>query len=119
MRAVGHAFHAAGHDECRLSKTDCPVGEPYCGHPGKADLVYRHGWHRHGQPAVDCGLTCRDLTFAGLKHVPEEDFVERGGIDLRSLSGGGDCDASELDSAQRRENAIVFSYRCPGDSGDD
>jgi hypothetical protein len=68
---------------------------------------------------VDCGLTRRDLTFTSLKHVPEEDFVERGGIDLRSLSGGGDCDASELDGAQGLENAVVFSYRCPGDSGDD
>ena len=118
MRAVGHAFHAAGHDECRLSKTYCPVGESNCGHPGKADLVDRHGWHCHGQSPVDCGLTCRDLTFTCLKHVPEEDFVDRGGIDMCSLSGGGDGDASEFDSAQRFQRAVVFSYRCPGDSGD-
>ncbi len=72
---VGHAFHAARHDQIDATGAQRIVGEDRRLHTRAAHLVQRGAGGRLAQPGTERRLACRRLAEAGRQHTAHQHLL--------------------------------------------
>jgi hypothetical protein len=119
VRALRHRLHPTGDDHVELPEADQLICHGDRVEPGQADLVHRQGGHAHSDPALDRGLTGRDLARAGLDHVAHDHVVDLVAADPGALQGRRDRERAEVHRREVLERARQLSDRGTGTPDDD
>ena len=109
---IGHALHAAGHDNVRPTERDLIGTDHHRLHAGAADLGNGRARHRVWNAGMDGGLPCGRLPQPGGEYIAHQRFIHRFGRDARTFHrgtdggrtkiGGGDTGQFPLKAPHRR-----------------
>ena len=96
MRALAHAFHAASHDQRRVSRPNRVGGLIDRFQARGAHLVERGRVRRRRDAGADRCLPSGRLAHASLHDLAHDDLVDSRGIDVRALDRGSDGRGAKL-----------------------
>ncbi len=115
---AGHRLHSSGDDDVGLAGANHQVSQIDGLKSRETDLINGGGVHAHGDARLGSGLTCGDLTLAGLDDLAHEYRVDAGGVDAGRIKHALDGRAAKVLSAQGGESPRELA-NCSTTSSDD